>query len=697
MKRKIMAFIVLIAQALSLTTIRAENNPSLENSNLERGDLLNWYYNASGSNANLLEIINKDDNPEDVYSGNYSLRVPNISKAWGYNGVTMEGNSAYLVSVMAKANGRTQRASFYSWDSGGRTTDFDILNYHLAAGKPGSGITQGSGTVIGTEWTRVTDVIIAYNSFKPNLSLVDFWNPGEIIIDDLFVEKLRIDDISVEITEEINIPFSGITEITIPKATAKNQLGTTYGLEGANVAYQLNDSYSGVSLDEGNILKISSSVSPGIIELRVTSDPYGDTGSVKYLGVEAYEAIIPVKLLRVENATAELLNKDIVDGVNEIKRDDSFFVKFDYPVNDATITNETIKLINSDTSEEIAIKEFLYNEEDKTVEIVPEADLTSGNYKIVLSKDIRTEDLYEGMTNGWIPLKETIFEFRYFSTNPPVAENVEIIGEGVVGESIYGRYTYKSEENIKENSSYKWYISSEKEGEYKEIPGENGKLLLISEDYQEQFIKFGVTPEDENGYKGEEVLSQAFAMPTVPLAKNVFIGGNAIIGNTLVASYEFVDENGDKEGETIIKWYVSDKKDGEFTLVEGVNGKILKLDESFDGKFIKIEVTSSVGGYGTAAEIDGGKIAAEGTPLTLKNTYTSDSVTLYGIDEEKCKILGAPYEKIRDAYKFFLPDTKAATELILKYPDLFSDYEITKGKMDDVFLSVTGKTLGDEK
>ena len=95
--------------------------------------------------------------------------------------------------------------------------------------------------------------------------------------------------------------------------------------------------------------------------------------------------------------------------------------------------------------------------------------------------------------------------------------------------------------------------------------------------------------------------------------------------------------------------------------------------------------------------IDGGKIAAEGTPLTLKNTYTSDSVTLYGVDEEKCKTLGAPYEKIRDAYKFFLPDTKAATELILKYPDLFSDYEITKGKMDDVFLSVTGKTLGDEK
>ena len=33
------------------------------------------------------------------------------------------------------------------------------------------------------------------------------------------------------------------------------------------------------------------------------------------------------------------------------------------------------------------------------------------------------------------------------------------------------------------------------------------------------------------------------------------------------------------------------------------------------------------------------------------------------------------------------------------YPELFRDYEIVKGKMDDVFLTVTGKKLtgGDEK
>ena len=97
--------------------------------------------------------------------------------------------------------------------------------------------------------------------------------------------------------------------------------------------------------------------------------------------------------------------------------------------------------------------------------------------------------------------------------------------------------------------------------------------------------------------------------------------------------------------------------------------------------------------------IDRGRIAAEGTPLSLKNTYTGDFITLYGITEEQVKTLGASYESIRDAYRVFVKDTAAATELILRYPEIFRDYEITKGKMDDVFLAVTGKKLtgGEEK
>ncbi|MCI8590051.1 MAG: ABC transporter ATP-binding protein [Clostridiales bacterium] len=97
--------------------------------------------------------------------------------------------------------------------------------------------------------------------------------------------------------------------------------------------------------------------------------------------------------------------------------------------------------------------------------------------------------------------------------------------------------------------------------------------------------------------------------------------------------------------------------------------------------------------------LDSGKIAAEGTPLTLKNTYTGDFITLYGADKAEVDTLGKPYEPIRDAYRVSVENTSAATELIIKHPAIFRDYEVTKGNMDDVFLAVTGKKLtgGDDK
>lgn len=91
--------------------------------------------------------------------------------------------------------------------------------------------------------------------------------------------------------------------------------------------------------------------------------------------------------------------------------------------------------------------------------------------------------------------------------------------------------------------------------------------------------------------------------------------------------------------------------------------------------------------------LESGKIAAEGTPLQLKNTYTGDFVTIYGVSEDEIKKLNAPYEPIRDAFRVSVPDTAAATKMILENPQLFRDYEITKGKMDDVFLAVTGRAL----
>lgn len=92
--------------------------------------------------------------------------------------------------------------------------------------------------------------------------------------------------------------------------------------------------------------------------------------------------------------------------------------------------------------------------------------------------------------------------------------------------------------------------------------------------------------------------------------------------------------------------------------------------------------------------IDGGKIKADDTPLNLKNRYAFDAITLYHVREEELQNLSMPYEKVGEGYRIRLKNTAEAADLIAKRADLFRDFEVTKGGMDEVFLAVTGKRGG---
>ena len=91
--------------------------------------------------------------------------------------------------------------------------------------------------------------------------------------------------------------------------------------------------------------------------------------------------------------------------------------------------------------------------------------------------------------------------------------------------------------------------------------------------------------------------------------------------------------------------------------------------------------------------IDGGKIVAEGSPIELKNRFTGDFVTLYNVNEADVAALGRHYENVAGAFRIEVSNTSEVTELIIKNKELFCDYEVVKGNMDDVFLAVTGKKL----
>lgn len=91
--------------------------------------------------------------------------------------------------------------------------------------------------------------------------------------------------------------------------------------------------------------------------------------------------------------------------------------------------------------------------------------------------------------------------------------------------------------------------------------------------------------------------------------------------------------------------------------------------------------------------LDKGSIVAEGTPLELKNKYAHDMIIIYNTNEEKIKMLNKPYSKIKEGFKIEVDSLKEVTELIIKYGQLFMDYEVIKGKMDDVFLNAAGYEL----
>lgn len=95
--------------------------------------------------------------------------------------------------------------------------------------------------------------------------------------------------------------------------------------------------------------------------------------------------------------------------------------------------------------------------------------------------------------------------------------------------------------------------------------------------------------------------------------------------------------------------------------------------------------------------IDHGKIVGKGTPNELKNQFTTDYINLYNVALQDIQKLNLPYEEINDGFRIKINSPLAAKELIQKYPELFNDFEVVKGKMDDVFLNATGRNIGGDK
>lgn len=94
--------------------------------------------------------------------------------------------------------------------------------------------------------------------------------------------------------------------------------------------------------------------------------------------------------------------------------------------------------------------------------------------------------------------------------------------------------------------------------------------------------------------------------------------------------------------------------------------------------------------------IDSGKIVAHDTPNKLKNKYAYDFVRIYEYDKSLIEDLQNgkfKFEKTKDFIEVSFDEISKAKQFVVKYKDKIKDFEVIKGKMDNVFLNVTGKIL----
>lgn len=104
----------------------------------------------------------------------------------------------------------------------------------------------------------------------------------------------------------------------------------------------------------------------------------------------------------------------------------------------------------------------------------------------------------------------------------------------------------------------------------------------------------------------------------------------------------------------------------------------------------------------TVVIIDEGNILTQGTPNQLKQKYAKDYLKIYksGVNKSNFKEFLSKYKKkIREENEYYLvniKDTKEVKDILSSYPNSFDDFEVYKGSMDDVFLNVTGKEIGEE-
>jgi multidrug/hemolysin transport system ATP-binding protein len=96
--------------------------------------------------------------------------------------------------------------------------------------------------------------------------------------------------------------------------------------------------------------------------------------------------------------------------------------------------------------------------------------------------------------------------------------------------------------------------------------------------------------------------------------------------------------------------------------------------------------------------IDHGEIVAQGSSEELRLKYSYDRVKMIPLEGliEELKQDHVEYKIVNDLVYIVVDSCFDGIEVVNKYKKFIKEFEILRGDMDDVFLNITGRKLGDE-
>jgi len=97
------------------------------------------------------------------------------------------------------------------------------------------------------------------------------------------------------------------------------------------------------------------------------------------------------------------------------------------------------------------------------------------------------------------------------------------------------------------------------------------------------------------------------------------------------------------------------------------------------------------------AIMDHGEIVAYDTPDNLKKKYTSALMKIIVLDSKPViqylKDKGIKYKIVDELISIYIPELKEIFQITSTFKEYITEFEVTKGTLNDVFLAITGKEI----